>query len=330
MKHLFCVHSNYTFLSAISVINKRQLKTEDIIFLTYRGFEMPLNDYRSIELKQSWERKDVNYLVYLKSSIIWFLWYLYNFGFKIYEAYVPNSKVYSCFLMSNISLIKKYNYLDDGMLSYREINEPYGNVRIKASLVVFFIKLIRGIKMGSKYYLKDTNNIFLLFDGFNKHLKNVEITEFPLLKLNKTEINRDSFIFVIDGVFRFNPLNELDFRNIIENIKNRLIKFNDSKSFFFKLHPSYNYDLELKERMKKYITTIFNDFDCKELDSNFILESEISNKNAKFIIGLSTVGFVCYKNNTNFISYINLYDNKIKIDNYPEDYKKFIAKNSII
>lgn len=327
MKHLFCVHSNYTFLSAISVINKRELKTEDIIFLTFRDFEIPLKEFKSIELKQSWERKDVNYFVYLKSSIIWFLWYLYNFGLKKYEAYVPSSNAYSCFLLSNISQIKKYNYLDDGMLSYREINEPYGNVRRKTNLIVFLIMLVAGIRKGPKHYLKDTDTIFLLFDGFNKNLKNVEITKFPFLKLNKTEINKDSYILVIDDIFRSNPLNESDFINIFEQVNNKLIKLNFSKNIFYKLHPSYNYDLNLKERLNEHINVIFKEFDCNELDSNFILESEILNKNAKFIIGLSTVGFVCYKNDVEFLSYINMYSNKNR--NYPIDYVNFLSKNSL-
>jgi hypothetical protein len=338
MKHVFCVHSNITYLTSLAVINKEDIDNTKVVFLTFRGFKIQNTLYKSHKLKEMWSKDDnKNYVFYLKGAITWFLWYFYKFKFNTLSVYVPNSMIFSCYLFSKISLVKKYSYIDEGVLYYVKKDQLFDGEVKKNSLFFFFFDLILGVWKRKRYFLRGADNTYVYSERANKEFQNVNLLEFnPYLFKETKTINKykKSLIVVIDGVSAFDIIKHYEYLDILETVLNFIVNHSNDRVVYYKFHPAYFYKNnneanEIRSLFKRILSNQCNE----ELSSNENLESYINDDNVLFITGLSTLGFLCYLSNMVYISYLNLYVDKglmkEQISSLPSDYVISSMKNCI-
>lgn len=323
-KRVFCVHSNLSYLCSLAVIEIERLAPESIIFLTLRDFNPPPNQYRVLKLRQIWEPQQVMYPAYLKSGLFWFIWLIKTFKFQSISLYIPNSKIFPLYLLSNISLTKEINYIDEGLLFYSNRPGKFGGKRKNHSILHFFSCLMLGKYKNNYYFLSDVNKTYAFSAKVNNHFKNVQLVNLPKIATDNFYNKEKSIILVFDGLVPLGFLTPNEYNLVLEKLAEETRKYYGNIKVYYKIHPAYYYAANERQKLQSSIMQLFSENKCEPLHENTMIENLLSMENIILLTGFSTIGFLCYENNRHYKSYLNIYleQNLLinKINELPTDY----------
>ncbi len=338
MEKVFCVHSNFTYLTSLSIIDKEKINASDVVFLTFRGFYPNTNKYKTYKLKQLWAIDDkISYLTYLKGVITWLIWYFSIFQTKGIEVYVPNSRLFPCYLFSKISLVRKYYYIDEGSLYYTNIKTQFEGARYKHSFLAFIFYLIKGIHKNQSYFLSGVDGTYAFWDRANNSFEKITYLKFnPSLLPSKNQLNitEKSIILVIDGLSALHFIEHNQYMNILETITKYIQKEYSKYDLYYKMHPSYFDKPKEAVEIKELLHNRFKNQSCIEIAYHHHLEIYIGKSHIIMLTGISTIGLICYLSGSNYKSYLKLYIEhdllSTKIKSLPDDFISFSIETASI
>ncbi len=125
MKHVFCVHSNITYLSSIGIIDFLKLNEDDVLIIAV-NFSSPgkiivhnVNPYTENIFQRIIKRiKHFNYAIYIDNFII------NKIGSENYFVYLPDMHLLGKLLVSNPKCVG-FNFFEEGTASYVKYDNLY-------------------------------------------------------------------------------------------------------------------------------------------------------------------------------------------------------------
>jgi len=260
MKFLFYVHSNITYLASISLINEYKIKDPIIVFGRNFNSKYINSNYKIVYLSKKLEllNKIPTYgdffLIRHLLSLIEFYRLIREIDSK-YILFLPHSNNILMQMFINNRNCYKYNYIDEGLLSYSEserFHKKTNEYFIKNSFGKFmrYVYFFNHLNLSS--YFKESKEYDFIYLFFNN---NENILKGRLLNLNfvKDEYNFDILngkdVFILDDFENEIFLNVNQYLRSLELIlkevifKSLIIKFHPStlnKQFIFELLDRYN------------------------------------------------------------------------------------------
>lgn len=306
-KHVFFVHSPITLLVAWGVINLKKLEPEQVIFLTHRGFSVPVNEFKTFDFPYSWSPEPfpfkLNFLLSwkrLKNFDDWVSQITKNYRFVVY---LPHSQFRVLKLLITHKSCFEYNYLEEGLGSYEpiEMANPRG---MKARVNILDQILYKNRIRDRLIYNSSYGAVFGLFEecfpGFrNKYILAKDFLQDPVFVENlkmKQEINdfENSHIIVLDAISAHGIVSKDQHLAAVLRLKEILLN-RGIKKFFIKFHPA-QLGTEEYEIFLGSLNYGLKDAEIIEIDQSVYLEIlALKCASATFYVNISSVGLYAAK-----------------------------------
>lgn len=222
MKHIFFVHSNLTYLGALSVINQLNINSKDIILSTNYSFKLPNSEIPTINLsnlleknteRKSWKERlfnsRCNYLKFddLLNNLVdqqKFAIYLPHIGHKEYRiiANHPNCLEVNFIedgIGSYIPTLKKHKGLYGGQLFFEQKKQDLIRALYKRKIVHSFMP--KHLYETAPIKKKEAPKFFGFTDKSFQHLKDIHKIKLEQVKnLQVALLKPNSDIIVLDAL----------------------------------------------------------------------------------------------------------------------------------
>ncbi|UKJ06995.1 alpha-2,8-polysialyltransferase family protein [Solitalea lacus] len=284
MKHVFCIHSNITFLVAQSIIKQEQIPESQCVLLLYRGFtpvdtnavflpeqmiNIPtLNKVKKRVLSAVKNRKTIQSFLKLLNP------YIQHSQFVVYTPHLDMDGIASIIDHRNCS---GYFFVEEGFASY--LNSSYLKPFIrKYSSQVF-----------SKWYWKLLTLTYSykhsrFFEIHNNYLgcyavSDCAFQDFPKrnrINIESEEISRqvdlhNKPILVFDALLEFNLIDNMTFEHALKKMFMH-VKGLGYSELYIKYHPEQYGKKSKKRLIDNLIAKYANGIDLIEVDKEVVLE----------------------------------------------------------
>lgn len=296
MKHVFIIHSNITYLVALSVIRLKKLNDYEVLFAITRNYTIPSsNPYRKFALNDGFNFSSnliVNYLKLKK----WQNALNRNID-ETFHAYLPHTNNSRFAMIVDNSKCSGYSYLEEGLGYYMHENvkvikrSKFENLKNLLKYSSWrLVNLLENHKhfcfTDNKYSESFVLNLDAIPTAPNKILINIGFES------QKKEQSHLDCIIIFDALALFNILKREQLIDLLNEYIIPHIKKSSYKNTAFKLHPEHYASVKgneeailLREILKSNFTNIL------ELEKDYVLEEYLQNKRTVLYTYVSSLGY---------------------------------------
>ncbi len=287
MKHLFIIHSNTVFLSALGTIDYEKIDYNDIVFFYARNFVSEFtpkgiavfditNEYSLSQQKDSnYNRKKLSLLVKLLDKT------LENNVGTDFIAYVPHTIGPFQPIITN-PLCKEVRLIQEGAFSFYKLKNKVFNIFIKNLLfsndrVWFQSSWNIPPKRKRCFNLTKTYAITKEYFSAESDAQHI-IIKWPKFSDNRLLFPKGTNFFLFESAIE---LKQIDKKSYLQGCE-ELIRDSHVKECYVKFHPNQ------KEENIKEILKLFNDIDVKRFEIQVPFELVIASNSRLNLYGFST------------------------------------------
>ena len=298
MKHVFYIHSQTCYITALKVIKFEEILKDQVILLISRNTPLFKNDYQSFHVYPLLD----NWPFYTQKQILSFKWFMNRKILNIFDHIINNMIKDNFVFYSQNSRHYKYNvfisskncienhFIEDGLDMYasqNEFNIKYPDpLKIRYKLVNSLLSNIQNLKKrifqnDNAFWSKNDKSFFYALT--NLSYQNLNIDKNKIINLQEVEINVK--IPKINSNFPIILPSALEEQNITtnQNLANSYIHFLKKKSIDvinIKWHPAHT--VNSKNIISKLISN--EGISINYIDDSIPMELVFANSNSKLTL----------------------------------------------
>ena len=298
MKHVFYIHSQTCYITALKVIKFEEILKDQVILLISRNTPLFKNDYQSFHVYPLLD----NWPFYTQKQILSFKWFMNRKILNIFDHIINNMIKDNFVFYSQNSRHYKYNvfisskncienhFIEDGLDMYasqNEFNIKYPDpLKIRYKLVNSLLSNIQNLKKrifqnDNAFWSKNNKSFFYALS--NLSYQNLNIDKNKIINLQEVEINVK--IPKINSNFPIILPSALEEQNITtnQNLANSYIHFLKKKSIDvinIKWHPAHT--VNSKNIISKLISN--EGISINYIDDSIPMELVFANSNSKLTL----------------------------------------------
>lgn len=272
MLHVFQVHSSITVLAAYKLIEIRNIKAEECIFLFWRGADkLKIKNQNLTWINYTYAEQNIDFKYFLDFRVFDFAklinrrkkikifkkWIGTIFKNKSYYYYTPHINPVRDRIIVDNKKCKKLFYFEEGLMSYHSTDFMDNSLKSHG--------LINTLKNHIKAILLFKNPNYSGYSLFDKHKKLTKVFSFNVKSFLSFK-NREviGLPFVTQNIFQecFHVLVIDDYRdpNIVDSnnyfkIISRILSSIRAKKIHYKPHPSIIANKKDYEKLKRFISS---------------------------------------------------------------------------
>jgi hypothetical protein len=298
MKHVFYVHSQTCYITALKVIKFEKILKDQVILLISRNTPLFKNDYQSFHIYPLID----NWPFYTQKQILSFKWFMNRKILNIFDNVINNMIKDNFVFYSQNSRHYKYNafisskncienhFIEDGLDMYssqNEFNIKYPDpLKIRYKLVNSLLSTIQNLKKrifqnDNAFWSKNDNSFFYALSNFSYQNLNIDTNKI----INLQEVETDVKIPNINYTFPIILPSALEEQNITtnQNIANSYIYFlkkNSIDVINIKWHPAHTVN------SKNIISNIISNagISINYIDDSIPMELVFANSSSKLTL----------------------------------------------
>jgi hypothetical protein len=298
MKHVFYVHSQTCYITALKVIKFEEILKDQVILLISRNTPLFKNDYQSFHIYPLID----NWPFYTQKQILSFKWFMNRKILNIFDNVINNMIKDNFVFYSQNSRHYKYNafisskncienhFIEDGLDMYssqNEFNIKYPDpLKIRYKLVNSLLSTIQNLKKrifqnDNAFWSKNDNSFFYALSNFSYQNLNIDTNKI----INLQEVETDVKIPNINYTFPIILPSALEEQNITtnQNIANSYIYFlkkNSIDVINIKWHPAHTVN------SKKIISKLISNegISINYIDDSIPMELVFATSNSKLTL----------------------------------------------
>jgi hypothetical protein len=298
MKHVFYVHSQTCYITALKVIKFEKILKDQVILLISRNTPLFKNDYQSFHIYPLID----NWPFYTQKQILSFKWFMNRKILNIFDNVINNMIKDNFVFYSQNSRHYKYNafisskncienhFIEDGLDMYssqNEFNIKYPDpLKIRYKLVNSLLSTIQNLKKrifqnDNAFWSKNDNSFFYALSNFSYQNLNIDTNKI----INLQEVETDVKIPNINYTFPIILPSALEEQNITtnQNIANSYIYFlkkNSIDVINIKWHPAHTVN------SKKIISKLISNegISINYIDDSIPMELVFATSNSKLTL----------------------------------------------
>lgn len=304
MLHIFIVHSKITEITSKGIIEKKCIKKDDYLILSFRNYipeatkphsRYPFTDQGNNDIIPTWsfwkEWKKIKQIDKQISHLA------YNRNFQIY---IPaHTTIHSLMILSSHKLCTGFNYIEEGSISFKELPYFRKNYKVKYS-IIYLIKNILSYRFRNNlrsfpFFRKDYQRVYgITKESFPKWQKKELVPISKTFQKEEYSCFSNQHIIVGELLVEIGKCTKYQYYELIQKLIFHLNSF-DIKRVYFKHHPSFTWKNEINIFLSK------QNIDIVVLPDNYSLEViSITSKNVNlYAVTSSTLLYAKYLSSSN-------------------------------
>lgn len=317
MKHIFFVHSPITFIVACKVIQLKEIPSDNIIFLTHRGFHVPISGFKTYVFPYQWSPEPFPFQVNFFNS--WkrleaFDQFINEITEKsLFSIYLPHTEFRVLKILISHPFCQDFSYIEEGLAAYfplNVLNPKQGKRRIHLIDRIFYKNRIKDkLFMNSGY--KAAYGLYPeSFPAFEDRvildkIHTPGVAMLASLFEKDYSLYENAHIIVLDAISEHGVVGRQEHMVAIKRLI-QILREKNVKKLFIKYHPAQVGTQEYYS-IQKILSHWPEAEEVVEIPQDVYLEIVAKKcRSVCFYINVSSIGFYAYKEGQRVVSWANL------------------------